>query len=243
MVIADGFKTGGRVISMTDRREKSLVHPALSQLRAYWEGLRARGDLPTRNDIDPRGIERALEHAFIAERIAPGIARLRLAGMHLNDLMGMEVRGMPLTAFVEPAMRDELQRQIERAFAEPAAVEILLESARGIGRPVLRAKMILLPLRGEDGKVTRVLGGFVAEGEIGRVPRRFRLVSARAEPCPKPVAVELPVAPRAPAVKPALATGFADEPSAYDARVRQDVALQQDPRPKRAHLRLVHSSD
>jgi hypothetical protein len=236
MWFADGGGTDGKVVQMTDRRSKELVHPALSQLRAYWEGLRAKGDLPDRNDIDPRGIERALEHAFIAERIAPGVARLRLAGMHLNDLMGMEVRGMPLTAFIEPAMRDEMQRQVERAFAGPAAVEIMLESGRGIGRPVLRAKMILLPLRGAGGQVVRVLGGFVAEGEIGRAPRRFRLVSAAATTC---VQAERPADPapvQAPRLVP-VAAGFAEAPASFAEPARAKAP------PRRGHLTLVHSAD
>ena len=59
--------------------------------------------MPRRAEIDPRGIENALEYAFILERIAPGMARIRLAGIHLSDLMGMEVRGMPLTSFIDAA--------------------------------------------------------------------------------------------------------------------------------------------
>ncbi len=243
MAVFDGNGADGKVLRMGDRHTKSLVHPALSQLRAYWEGLRARGDLPGRNDIDPRGIERALEHAFIAERVAPGIARIRLAGMHLNDILGMEVRGMPLTAFIEPAMRDEMQRQVERAFAEPAAVEITLESPRGIGRPALVAKMLLLPLRGEGGEILRVLGGLVAEGEIGRAPRRFRLVTVGAERCtatapsgplgPGPVRAE----PDRPDPRRPELVGLAEPaaPFATETEARPEV--------RRGHLRLVHSAD
>ena len=224
MWAADGFATNGKVVIMADRREKTVVHPALAQLRGYWEGLRARGELPSRNDIDPRGIERALEYAFIAERVAPGVARFRLAGMHLNDLMGMEVRGMPITCFFEPVARDEVQRHIERAFAEPAAVELELESARAIGRPSLGAKMILLPLRGEDGKVLRLLGGMVAEGDLGRAPRRFRLATSLAQPCGR--------AEPAPAT-PIGAAGLAENPAPFTPK----------PERRRGHLRLVHSAD
>ena len=57
--------------------------------------------MPLRSEIDPRGLKGALEYCFVLERIAPGLARLRVAGSHLGDLMGMEVRGMPITAFYD----------------------------------------------------------------------------------------------------------------------------------------------
>ena len=101
MKIIDGLKWGGKVVSMADRRGKTADHPALAQLRAYWEGLRAEGDLPTRAQIDPRGIERALEYAFIAERIAPGVARAD----RLGSRCGCFARGGHLHASVDTQKR------------------------------------------------------------------------------------------------------------------------------------------
>ena len=93
------------VIRMAEYKPET-GYTAVAQVEAYWEALRGMNQLPKRSQIDPRGIEMALENTFILERIAPGIARLRIAGGHLNDLMGMEVRGMPLTAlFCQPARR------------------------------------------------------------------------------------------------------------------------------------------
>ena len=89
------------VIEMSDHHPES-GYAAIAQVEAYWEALRGTRIVPKRSEIDPRGIEGALENAFIVERVAPGIARLRIAGSHLNDLMGMEVRGMPLTALFNP---------------------------------------------------------------------------------------------------------------------------------------------
>lgn len=89
------------VLSMTDHRT-DIGFSALNQVESYWEALRGTRMMPKRSEIDPRGIESALEYTFILERIAPGMARLRIAGSHLSDLMGMEVRGMPLTSFITP---------------------------------------------------------------------------------------------------------------------------------------------
>ena len=145
----------------------------ISELEAYWEGLRNGRLVPLRSEIDPRGMSGALEHAFVAERIAPGMARLRVSGMHLADLMGMEMRGMPLSSLFEPEGRGALAETLEAVFAEPAAAKLDLVSPSSFGRSSLKADMILLPLRSDTGAVERLLGCIVADGAIGRQPRRF----------------------------------------------------------------------
>ncbi|OOY28131.1 hypothetical protein BMI90_09630 [Thioclava sp. L04-15] len=150
-----------------------------NELRAYWEALRAGRPMPSRAEIDPRGIDRALAFAFILERVAPGIARFRLAGMHLNDLMGMEVRGMPLTSFFTPEARKGVAELTEAVFASPAIAEAQLSADRALGRPLLSARLLILPLTSDFGDVSRALGCLVAEGEIGRSPRRFELIRSQ----------------------------------------------------------------
>ena len=107
----------------------------LAEVRAYWEGLRQGTDLPRRDDIDPRGIAGALENTFLLERVAPGIARFRLAGMQLHDLMGMDVRGMPLSSLIEPQGRSRMAEALEAVFAGPGALEMSLEGERGHRSP------------------------------------------------------------------------------------------------------------
>lgn len=233
--------TGGKVISMSAHRGAKADHPALAQLRAYWEGLRAGGDFPTRAMIDPRGIEGALEFAFVAERIAPGAARIRLAGMHLTELLGMEVRGMPLSAFFDPSARDAVAEHVEAAFASRAVVTLTLEGVTGFGRPALGARLILLPLRDEAGGVVRVLGGIAAEGGIGRPPRRFRLSAAQVTTCAMPTA---PVAGGTPAPTPVA--GFAETAAPFvhaSCGTHRGPAPGTAPSPRRGALRLVHSTD
>ena len=99
----------------------------LAEVRAYWEGLRHGSDLPRpRRDLTRAGLPGALENTFLLERIAPGIARFRLAGMQLHDLMGMDVRGMPLSSLIEPAGRSRLAESLESVFAGPSTLEIWL---------------------------------------------------------------------------------------------------------------------
>jgi hypothetical protein len=199
----------------------------LAQVRAYWEGLRKGELLPLRSAIDPRGMEGALEQAFLVERIAPGIARFRLAGMQLTDLMGMDVRGMPLSALVDPAGRERLAVLLEQMFNGPAALDLSLEAERGIGRPALEGRILLLPVRGDMG-ADLALGCLATAGLMGRSPRRFHIARALLEP----VFAAQPAAP-----VPQRQSGFAEA-------VRPFTGAGQTPRATgRTHLRLVKSDD
>ncbi len=228
----------------------------LAEVRAYWEGLRDGGSLPARDHIDPRGIAGALENTFLLERVAPGVARFRIAGMQLHDLMGMDVRGMPMSALFEPAARNRLADGIEGVFSDPAVLELWLEAERGIGRPSLEGRMILLPLVGSKGETDLALGCLAMEGALGRAPRRFAisgLMSEALEQRPAlrqeprvltdrrvpPVDAARPVSMPAPvtALRPVQPAGFAEPPA--------DFARDFTPRPPRGkpNLRLVHSRD
>jgi hypothetical protein len=189
--------------------------PALQEVRAYWEALREGRALPRRDQIDPRGIAEALEQVFLVERMASGQARFRLAGMHLHDLMGMEARGMPMTALFEPAARARFSDALEAVFTAPAVLDVWLEAERGIGRGALAGRLMLLPVTGSKGEPDLALGCLATDGSIGRVPRRFAISGLVREP----LRVETP----------ALAEGFADVT----------------PRPPRGvpHLRLVSSRE
>lgn len=168
--------TAQNIVHMAEYKPET-GYTALAQVEAYWEALRGIDQLPKRSQIDPRGIGQALEHTFILERIAPGLARLRIAGSHLNDLMGMEVRGMPLTAlFAEPSRRG-LSEVLEEVFQMPAAASLRLSSDADPNRPALSGRLILLPLMSDLGDVSRLLGCIVIQGRIGRAPRHFNIAS------------------------------------------------------------------
>ncbi len=154
----------------------------LQEVRAYWQALRVEGALPRRDQIDPRGIAGALENVFLLERIAAGHARFRLAGMKLTDLMGMEVRGMPLTTLFDPPARERLTEALEPVFAAPAALELWLEAERSLGRPALEGRMILLPLTGSQGEPSLALGCVAFSGATGRAPRRLSITGTVREP-------------------------------------------------------------
>ncbi len=149
--------------------------PAIAQVEAYWDALSCGHLVPARADIDPRALETALGNSFIMECIAPGVARFRLAGNHLNDLMGLEVRGMPLTTVFLPQARRQIGQLIENTCTSPAITEVCMTAPAGFGRPALKAKMLLAPLTDDYGKINRILGCLQSVGDIGRHPRRFEI--------------------------------------------------------------------
>ncbi|OWU84898.1 hypothetical protein ATO6_11335 [Oceanicola sp. 22II-s10i] len=212
-------------------------HPSIREVEAYWQALRAGRLVPRRSEVDPRGIERSLEYAFIAERIAPGLARLRIAGSHLSDLMGMEVRGMPLSAFFTPDARTLCGDVLEQVFDGPATAELILSAERGIGKPAIDARMILLPMKSDLGDVSRALGCFSTQGAIGRSPRRFNITGHSLRDLTVGVGAERRAdSPAAPLNPPELQHGMAESPAPFT-QDRQPL------RSERPHLRLIRSDD
>ncbi len=163
------------IIHLLKTKAHNTVFAATAQVEGYWDGLCNGMTLPSRREIDPRALESALEYSFVLERIAPGICRFRIAGRHLNDLMGMEVRGMPISAMFLPEARKELGVTLENICAEPCIKEVYLTAGRSLGRGELKGKLFLAPLLDDEGQVTRILGCLQTNGKIGRQPRRFSI--------------------------------------------------------------------
>ncbi|MEX0301059.1 MAG: PAS domain-containing protein [Leisingera sp.] len=161
-----------------DRFRKGGSLSPLRQAEAYWTALRRGDDVPSRSQIDPRGLENILSNTFILERIAPGIARFRLAGSVLNEMAGMEVRGMPITAFFTADARKQLSSAMEHMFDTPAIVELELQIEGPRLRTPREARMLLLPLRSDLGDISRVLGVLVTDedGAAG-TSQRFSISS------------------------------------------------------------------
>lgn len=171
-----GAAGSATVIDMQRFRSGKSLSP-IRQAEAYWTALRDGPEIPRRTQIDPRGLENLLEYAFILERIAPGIARFRLAGQHLTTLAGMEVRGMPMTAFFAPESRGAIASALEHMFTAPAVTELSLASAPRGGAASVAAQAILLPLKNDLDDISRALGVLIADHGVGPAPVRFDIAS------------------------------------------------------------------
>lgn len=182
---AEGMKMKSNIIGKWSRHSLSglaTTDTALAEFQNYWQEMRQGASVPRRSDIEPRGIEPLLANAFVVERIAPGLARLRVAGSHLSDLMGMEVRGMPISALINPGSREALSDYLAQLFDQPAMLHLSLASGGRPSAPALRGALVLLPLKSDLGDISHALGCLVSSGKIGRGPRRFDITDAVVRP-------------------------------------------------------------
>jgi hypothetical protein len=216
--------------------------PACRDLQAYWEALRGSHIMPSRNEFDPRGIEQILACTFVAEKVAPSVARIRVSGSVMNDALGMDVRGMPITAFFDPMSRDMLSDATRDLFASPAMLIVDLFAPRRFGRKPIRARMLLLPMSDALGQITRLVGCLDIVDGLGKAPRRFQIKSiSRTElsgEAPKASIALVPFASSEVEVtQPAYA--FAETQTTFRSKRRAP----QQAKPKASGLRLVVCND
>ena len=152
----------------------------IQTLRSYWETLRNDGDLPLRSDIDPRQIPDVLDSLFIFERLNPADVRIRIAGLTLCEMMGMEVRGQSPKAFFDKNTRQRFEAVVTDVMTRPTIAYIGLDTVDKMGNEA-RAGMILLPLRGDFGDVSRIIGCVTAPADGFAAPMRFHVRSVDME--------------------------------------------------------------
>jgi hypothetical protein len=163
-----------------------------AQVRAYWEGLRKDGQLPSRAALDPRGLDGALDRVFLADRIGRGVANIRIAGSGLAEFAGLDPRGLPLSCLFGNDSRALLSETLEQVFAGAAIAELDLGADRGTQGTVI-AQLLLLPLS-PDRDTRQVMGvvGFQPEGGKGC---KFQILTRRAELLPLPAQASRPSEP------------------------------------------------
>ena len=179
--VTHGGSSGGNNVVGVQRFQARASLTPIRQAEAYWTALRNDGDVPMRSQVDPRGLQNLLEYAFVIERVAPGIARIRLAGQHITMIFGMELRGMPVSALFSPAAREDIKNALVDVFDAPAVCELNLSSEARYGRPAFNAHMILLPLKSDLGDVSRALGVMVCDAcPSQNAPARFNISATAA---------------------------------------------------------------
>lgn len=160
------------------RKFKKIGHkmsdPVLDGLRTYWENLRAGRVAPYRSEIDPREFKDALENMFILEIVGDRNVRVRLAGMKMCEMMGMEVRGMSPRAFMMPGDRSKFDDAILEVVEKPAVTEFVMETVDYNGHSGT-AYVLMMPLRSDFGEITRILGCITDAGEGYEAPVRMRI--------------------------------------------------------------------
>ncbi|MDE0983216.1 MAG: PAS domain-containing protein [Yoonia sp.] len=157
------------------RQTEDAPHPMLKQLEQHWHSLRVNGTIPARDDVDPGIIGSALPWTFVLQRVAPGVARMRVAGQQLHDLLGMDPRGMPISAFFGADERSTFAVHLEMAFSDPAIVALPLFAPATLLRKQVTGQILLMPLVDNQGDVSRVLGALITDGPLGSRKRRLMI--------------------------------------------------------------------
>jgi len=161
----------------TPRPTQTPDYPLVAKVCAHWTSLRSPHALPRRAALDPAEMADALPHVFLAEYVSPRVVRIRLCGHGVEEVMGMDLRGMPLTTLFTPAAREDVFAAIE-VVGRGARATLALTGEPGFGQPDVVAQMALMPLCAADGRITHVLGVLERHGQIGRRPRRFACAQA-----------------------------------------------------------------
>jgi hypothetical protein len=92
---------------------------AHEELFAYWSGLRRRGELPCRDDLDPGRIKRLLPTVSLTQVLRePLDYRLRLAGTGLYGIYGGEITGKRLTDVYNAAAADYWRTELDQVVAD-----------------------------------------------------------------------------------------------------------------------------
>ncbi|MEM9581999.1 MAG: PAS domain-containing protein [Pseudomonadota bacterium] len=200
----------------------AATQPILAQIRSYWEELRAGRLMPLRSEIDPREMSPFLEVCFVLERQEPGDIRFRLAGMGVNDLMGMEVRGMQLRSLIAPEGRAQFSQQIDTLFTEPE-IQVYKLMAEAGNSPPLTANMLLLPLKSDDGEADRAIGCLTTDGIVGIPPRRFNVSELQRTSLVTGLSqINAVITPKPSPLHPA---GFAEKAQPFEQAAREQVQM------------------
>lgn len=134
-----------------------MKHPTSRALYDYWNALRGKRSSPQRAEIEPHALKDILSEVFILEREDALTYRFRLAGTDICALYGQELRSRNLLDYWSREQRESIESLLysvtEDAAAAVLGVDAEIEAGESVG-----LELLLLPLRTEDAKITRVLG-------------------------------------------------------------------------------------
>jgi len=169
-----GYQTGGARgsdLSGTSRR-----FARLAAIEDHWHAAKPLRDLPLKRDVGVEYMGAARDYVFLASLIAPGMVKLRAAGAQVEAAMGMDPRGMPLSALFDAESRTRLFDAIDRMARTPAICDLPIQADRGFLRRPVAGRLVLLPMRDDDGAITRVLGGLAFDTPVlGRAGSQLRI--------------------------------------------------------------------
>ncbi|MGA9658856.1 MAG: PAS domain-containing protein [Asticcacaulis sp.] len=148
----------------------------------YWKGLRKRGKLPSRQDLDPAALKSRLPTISLIDVLdpkphnCPEAFRQRLAGTDLFDAYGEEITGKRIDAIYTPS---EAQYWAEHLsfVVETGKANVGLHSMAWRGASSLSLFWLRLPLASDGVHVDMILGHDALIGKIDLMQTGIRSAS------------------------------------------------------------------
>lgn len=158
-----------------------MTDTTLKTLYEHWNSLREGRLPPFRSEISPRALPEQLDTLFILEMLNPKDVRIRIAGIKICEMIGMEVRGQSPMSFFEENARGRFASVITDVLNGAAIARLSLKTEDKLGN-IGNVEMILLPLRSDFGDVSRIIGCVTVPTDGFTAPIRYHIDSVKLEP-------------------------------------------------------------
>lgn len=150
----------------------------IDRLWTYWNSLRTDGPVPKRSAVKPLELGALLDYAFVVEHNPFCGAKFRVVGTSVTDLLGIDVRGMPVGALLTPSVRSRFVDPLKSVFQGPSTLTARFISSAENSNDVVTSSAMFLPMANESGDVTCALGCWVTDGALGAAPRHFDVLDS-----------------------------------------------------------------
>lgn len=148
-----------------------MRHTNTKTLYEYWNTRRLGRNAPGRADIAPKDVSGLLGHLFLLRRIDADHHIFRLAGSALCQMHRREFKDQNFLSLWRGHDRLHMSALLEGALTAPAPATVIVE-AHSIDMRSVAVEISILPLRGPEGIVDRVLGLYqpLSGGTLGHRP-------------------------------------------------------------------------
>ena len=154
----------------------------LREIERYWQQLRGSFLLPQSGNLKAEDLKPYLSNIFIADKIAPGLVQIKTAGTGISARLGMDLRGMPLSALFRAQARGSLASAVHATLDTPEVTRLTLHAATNPLMPAIAAKMLLLPLLDNQPEPNRIFGVLTCSCSRTNDRPRFEIAKTHSYP-------------------------------------------------------------
>jgi hypothetical protein len=135
-----------------------FADPRFEALIRHWLALRQQDAIPHRGAVDPAKFHDLLDSVWLLERHPDGHYRYRLAGQTITEIHGGIRRGTNPAELFSPQAVEMFRLRWEAALDHGKLVRAEGFVQLSDGFQIAKIERLMLPLRGDDGSVSIVLG-------------------------------------------------------------------------------------